>query len=123
MDLILAQSMTPDGIASVLTSISSVGFAVWFAWHTVTKTLPEKDAEHRVAIAGLVQDLRIKDERHEQAIRLLVADFKTSLKEVTDHCESELREIAANYARETDRVIDEIRQPGFRSQRVDKEPS
>lgn len=104
-----ATGLSIDGIAQLVSTLTSVGFAVWYAWHTTTVTLPQRDKEHRLTVASLVADLKSKDERHEAAITHLVTDFRQSLKDVTDHCEQELSAIADNYRRETDRLADQIK--------------
>lgn len=115
-------SLSIDSLAQVVSSLGSVGFAVWYAWHTTTVTLPKRDEEHRIAVQSLVTDLRLKDDRHEAAVRKLVTDFRQSLKEVTDHCEKELLAISDSYRRETDKLTDEIRKSAqFRAIQLDSE--
>ncbi len=110
----------------MLTALSSVGFTLWFSWYTTTRTIPEKDAEHRAQVASLVSDLRAKDTEHKATMIAITTDFRASLREVTDHCERELAQIAAAYTRETDRLAEEIRKSAsFRPVRLTEggEPS
>lgn len=44
--------------------LTSLGFAVWYAWFVTTKTIPERDKVHADTIQGLVKEFR--DEAKEQ---------------------------------------------------------
>ena len=44
-------------VTPVLSAIGSLGFAIWFAWHTVTVTLPVMQKEHREERAAVRGEL------------------------------------------------------------------
>jgi len=47
-----AASITP-----VISALGSLGFAIWFAWYTVTVTLPKQQVEHREERAAVRGEL------------------------------------------------------------------
>lgn len=48
--LIAAVAMTLDSIMPAISSLSSVGFALWFAHYATTVAMPKQQAEHREAM-------------------------------------------------------------------------
>lgn len=48
----------------VAAGVVSLGFAVWYAYHTTTKTIPEMIARHAETVSTLVKEFR--DESREQ---------------------------------------------------------
>lgn len=44
--------------------LTSLGFAVWYAWFVTTKVMPERDKTHAETVSGLVKEFR--DEAREQ---------------------------------------------------------
>lgn len=58
--LLLGQSVVTDISSWINTAggFTSLGFAVWYAWYTTTKTMPEKDAKHAETVAMLVKEFR-----------------------------------------------------------------
>ena len=55
-----------SAITPALSAIGSLGFAIWFAYYTTTKTLPDQQKEHREQIRELT-------ETHSATIKLPVA--------------------------------------------------
>jgi len=47
---VAADPMTLDAIMPAISSISSIGFALWFAHYATTVAMPKQQAEHREAI-------------------------------------------------------------------------
>ena len=68
---ILAETAAMDvsAITPALSAIGSLGFAIWFAYYTTTKTLPDQQKEHRDAIKELT-------ETHSNTIKELVAEMR-----------------------------------------------
>lgn len=64
--LLLADAEVPGwaGIAGTLTGTS---FAVWYAWHTTTHTIPEQNKQHAATVEKLVNEFRseTKEQRGE----------------------------------------------------------
>lgn len=56
----MAQSMvgSSDNWVAAASAATSVGFAIWYAYHTTTKTLPEMNAQHARTIETLVDAFR-----------------------------------------------------------------
>ena len=61
-------------ISQVVTQITSIGFAVWYAWHTTTHTIPEL-AKRNDEITKIITD------KHDLTVRKLVEDFRQDLRE------------------------------------------
>jgi len=61
--------LTIENVMPALSSVSSVGFAIWFAYHTATVAMPKQQAEHREAIKELTTT-------HAQTIRDIVDEMK-----------------------------------------------
>lgn len=54
--IMIAEAATTQVVESVMpaiSSVSSLGFAIWFAWYTATHTIPKQQQEHREAIKDL----------------------------------------------------------------------
>lgn len=56
----LAESAAFDvsAITPAVSAIGSLGFAIWFAFHTVTKTLPRQQKEHREQLKEIIDGHR-----------------------------------------------------------------
>lgn len=80
--------MQIDSLPEVASMIASLGFAVWFAWHTTTKTLPSLHERHAAEREVLFK--AAAEERKESRL-----EFRASLKDVTDHCKEELQQIVS----------------------------
>lgn len=69
-----APSLNVTGIGGIITGLSGTGFAVWYAYHTTTKTIPDLNSMHAatikeltVAFAATVEKVQ-KDAREETRI-------------------------------------------------------
>jgi ABC-type nickel/cobalt efflux system permease component RcnA len=82
---------TSQTVLTILSGVASLGFAVWFAYHTTTKTLPEKDAKHEATVKAI-------NDTHTDTVRKLVDDFRAESKEQR-HAESERMKISTELAR------------------------
>lgn len=73
MSTILADASALDvsAMTPALSAIGSLGFAIWFAYYTTTKTLPDQQKEHREAIKEL-------NETHANTIKELVTELRSS---------------------------------------------
>ena len=69
---ILAETAAMDvsAITPALSAIGSLGFAIWFAYYTTTKTLPDQQKEHRDAMKDMT-------ETHASTIKELVAEMRS----------------------------------------------
>ena len=38
----------PSAWMPAISSVTSLGFAIWFSWYTTTKTIPDMQRDHRV---------------------------------------------------------------------------
>lgn len=45
-------------IAPAISSLGSIGFAVWYAWYTTTKSIPDLLASHKVERGELLTELK-----------------------------------------------------------------
>lgn len=66
--------ISATGIGGIVTGLSGTGFAVWYAWHTTTKTIPDLNKQHAdtikeltAAFAATVEKVQ-KDAREETRI-------------------------------------------------------
>lgn len=66
-----ANAFDVSSITQVISAIGSMGFAIWFAHHTTTVTLPKQQQEHREA-------LRDQDKTHAETIKELVTEMRAS---------------------------------------------
>ncbi len=48
-----ATTTAVESVMPAISSVSSLGFAIWFAWYTATHTIPKQQQEHREAIKEL----------------------------------------------------------------------
>lgn len=53
-----ANVLDASTLAPTLSSICSVGFAVWHSWYMTTKTIPDQQKEHREHVKSLVEEFR-----------------------------------------------------------------
>lgn len=58
MGLLASETVAADGWLNVAGGLTSLGFAVWYAWYVTTKVMPEKDRVHKETIDGLVRGFR-----------------------------------------------------------------
>jgi hypothetical protein len=63
-------AMDVSAITPALSAIGSLGFAIWFAYYTTTKTLPDQQKEHRDAIKELT-------ETHAGTIKEMMAEMRS----------------------------------------------
>lgn len=61
-------------VSQVVQSISSLGFTVWFCWHTTTITIPRLAKEGKETTKDLT-------DKHDATVRKLVEDFRTDLRD------------------------------------------
>jgi len=66
--------MEGKDIAQIISQLSSIGFAVWYAWHTTTVTIPQLSKRSN----EITKDLA---DKHDITINKLVEDFRKDLKE------------------------------------------
>lgn len=59
---LLAQNGVDAGLtnswAQVIAGITSLGFAVWYAWYTTTKTIPGMNRQHSEAMIRAISEFR-----------------------------------------------------------------
>ncbi len=101
--------ISSDTAVSAISVMASIGFAVWWGFHTTTRTLPDKEKAHREEMRSLILDMKEREQSYRNDMKEMRAEFTAALKEVTDHCEVELQAISENYRRETDRLAEEIK--------------
>lgn len=98
--LFLSQVQIPTSLDGV-TSITSIGFAVWYGWYITTRAIPRiadkaderADAQSKrydqqlatVATKHESQIARMED-AHTKQLESMAAAFRDSLKETRDHC-------------------------------------
>lgn len=58
--VVVGQVEVPDAPnwLNTLGGLTSLGFAVWYAWYVTTRTIPERDKTHAETISGLVSEFR-----------------------------------------------------------------
>lgn len=64
--VVLGQVDAPDNTPNWLNAaggLTSLGFAVWYAWFVTTKTIPERDKVHAETIKTMTEEFR--DEQKE----------------------------------------------------------
>lgn len=44
-----------DGIATIVATAGSGGFAIWYAWYTTTRVIPEKETKHSTQVEKLIE--------------------------------------------------------------------
>jgi hypothetical protein len=57
---------TPNWL-NALGGLTSLGFAVWYAWYVTTKTIPERDKVHAATISEIVTEFREESKEQRQA--------------------------------------------------------
>jgi len=69
--MILAEAggLDVSSVTPALSAIGSLGFAIWFAYHTTTVTLPNQQKEHREQIKELA-------DTHSNTIKELVSELR-----------------------------------------------
>jgi hypothetical protein len=74
-------AMDVSAITPALSAIGSLGFAIWFAYYTTTKTLPEQQKEHRDAIKELTEThsgtIKELTETHAGTIKEMMAEMRS----------------------------------------------
>jgi hypothetical protein len=50
-----AGGLDVTSITPVVSALGSVGFAIWFGWYVITKTIPDQQKEHRDQITELTE--------------------------------------------------------------------
>lgn len=112
----LAQTATPidgDGWAQLISAIASLGFAVWYAYHTTTKTIPEMQRTHAETITNMqtVHGKTVDEitEKHSVLTDRLLAEFRAETRE--QRAVSEKRaETSAELARSGHLAVNQITQ-------------
>lgn len=77
-----ADSPVQDGIPNWLNAaggLTSLGFAVWYAWFVTTKTIPERDRVHAETIGNLVQEFRLEAKEQRQLHTAAVDKIDSSM--------------------------------------------
>lgn len=74
------------------------------------KHLPEKDRQNRDQQAEHRADIKAQHKMHAEDIDRVHANFTKNLESITDHCKSELVEIAAMHHKETTRILELIKE-------------
>lgn len=74
-------SVPTDGtIGALIGTMAGGGFSLWYGWFTTTKTLPQKDAEHRTSIREIVdkfdESLTQLREQHREDLQAFWAELK-----------------------------------------------
>lgn len=69
--LLIAEATLPSDALSIVSAVGSLGFAIWFAYHTTTVTLPRQQQEHRELLKELA-------ETHAATIKELVSEIRAS---------------------------------------------
>lgn len=80
---ILAQAGAVPDLGSwgqVASTIVSTGFAVWYAWHVTTKTLPEKDRLHQEAVKSIVDEFHRDAAEARDTFKQALTDIRTSFR-------------------------------------------
>lgn len=75
-----APAMTGADYAQILGAVGSVGFSIWFGYHTTSTTIPNMQKDHREALVALTirfdQTIKEMAVTHAAAIRELLAELK-----------------------------------------------
>lgn len=61
--------MSAADVMPAISSVGSLGFAIWFAYYTTTTTLPTQQKQHQEQLAKVT-------ETHAQTIKELVAELR-----------------------------------------------
>jgi hypothetical protein len=64
--------------------LGSLAFAVWFAYHTTTKTLPELHATHKAERDHMMV-------RFENNLDKILTAHEATVSKMTKHCEDEIQ--------------------------------
>lgn len=67
--LILADGLDPASLLPALSTVSSIGFALWYSYYNVTSVIPKMLADHRAERTEM-------QERFDQALHALVDELK-----------------------------------------------
>lgn len=59
----------PSAWMPAISSVTSLGFAIWFSWYTTTKTIPDMQRDHRVEREGIIEEMKQQREAFESALR------------------------------------------------------
>lgn len=80
--ILAQQQLAPDlgSWGQVASTIVSTGFAVWYAWHVTTKTLPEKDKLHKEAIDAVVSEFREESHESRETFKQALSDIRTGFR-------------------------------------------
>lgn len=88
---LLADLAAPIDVPNMLSTIGSIGFAVWYAWHTTTKTIPDMQNSHKAerleahvrfdaAMQLLLEELKAEREQHADELKELRIQFSSDLR-------------------------------------------
>ncbi len=61
----------PSAWMPAISSVTSLGFAIWFSWYTTTKTIPDLLKDHRGEREGIIEEMKQQREAFESALREL----------------------------------------------------
>lgn len=92
----VAPTIDPSTILPAMSTLCSLGFAVWYAWHVTTKAMPDQQKEHR-------DQLRDITDSHNKLIDKLVSDFRTDCDKLAQQYERWFRTAANKQADGEDR--------------------
>lgn len=81
----------PIDIANIASTVGSIGFAVWYAWHTTTKTIPDMQDSHRkersetqarydALTQALLVELKAEREQYDASLKETRAQFSSDLR-------------------------------------------
>jgi hypothetical protein len=75
-------------LSSLITSLGPTGFVVWFAWYTVTRTLPKMQDEHTRTVEQLATEHRTTVERLASENRAMVDRMAAAIDGMVAHCKN-----------------------------------
>lgn len=81
---------------NVMGGLTSLTFAVWYAWYVTTKTIPERDKTHAETINHLVQEFRTETKEQRQVHVESVGKIESSMDRLSSVIE---RNIERNVSR------------------------
>jgi ABC-type nickel/cobalt efflux system permease component RcnA len=98
-------SINNDFAMQIASGFASLGFAVWYAWHTTTRSIPKMQEDHKQTVERIVEQFREESremraaeaQRSARSVELAVSGHE-ALKGVTVVV-SELREAVASFAK------------------------
>lgn len=66
---LLAEAMTVADVMPAISSVGSLGFAIWFAYYTTTTTLPTQQKQHQEQLEKLT-------ETHAETIKEIIGELR-----------------------------------------------